>query len=64
MMGRKNKSQKQGTKQSNRSQFDWSGFLANMLQENLKPKKSTLGGAQVGSALRPYQLQHDLANKT
>jgi hypothetical protein len=36
-------SQKHGTKLSNSSQFDWSGFLANLLQETLKPKKSTLG---------------------
>jgi hypothetical protein len=53
MKSKGKKSQKQG--KAEQSQFDWSGFLANLLQENLKPKKSTLGIEQ-GSALRPYQV--------
>ena len=46
--------------------FDWSGFLSNLLHENLKPKKSTGGpGYQNISALytRP-PLQTDVQNKT
>ena len=43
--------------------MDWSGFLSNILHENLKPKKSTSGPGNVGSALysKPYQ---DMQNKT
>jgi hypothetical protein len=32
-------------RQEKGSQFDWTGLLANMLQENLKPKKSTCAAA-------------------
>jgi hypothetical protein len=43
------------------SNFDWSGLLANLMQDHLKPKKSTNGmGAAFGSALCPlkaYQNQ-------
>ena len=50
-------------RKSNCVQFDWSGFLSNLLHENLKPKKSTSGPGNVGSALysKPYQ---DMQNKT
>ena len=63
----KGKSNEPQNRKSNCLKFDWSGFLSNLMHENLQPKKSTSGPGNLnGSALceRPYQLQQDMQNKT